>query len=101
MSIAAAKALILVTALLGGPAAAVAGPSLPTTEAPAAQVCLPKRLWSASPEDRPCYRVLRPHIDGSGRLVVGTFSITEAVCVVPNVTEERGRFALRCHRVPR
>jgi hypothetical protein len=101
MSIAAAKALMIVTALLGGPAAAVAGPSLPTTEAPAAQVCFPKRAWSASPDDRPCYRFLRPQEDGSGRLIVGTFSTTEAVCPIPNVTEERGRFALHCHRVPR
>jgi hypothetical protein len=101
MSIAAAKALILVTALLGGPAAAVTGPSIPTTEAPAAQVCLPKRLWSASVEDRPCYRVVRPHVDGSGRFIVGTPTTTQAVCNVPNVTEERGRFTLDCHRVPR
>jgi hypothetical protein len=80
-----------------------AGHSAPVTatESPAAEICFPARLWSssASAEDRPCDLIGRPQEDGSGLLTLGTIGADAAVCVIPNVYEERGHFSVRCHRV--
>lgn len=73
------------------------------TEAEGIEVCFPARSWNtgtASYEDRPCDLLRRPQEDGSGRLYLGTIGADAAVCVIPNPYEERGRFAVRCHRVP-
>lgn len=71
-----------------------------TTAAPE-RVCYPAAKWAggtAAKGQRPCYTVARMFEDGSGRLVIGTARKAQAVCVVPNVSEERGSFAIRCQR---
>jgi hypothetical protein len=74
------------------------------TESDAAEVCFPRADWStaygASAEDRPCYTISRPQEDTSGRLLLGTLGADAATCVIPNVFEERGHFAIHCHRLP-
>lgn len=72
------------------------------TEAAAVEICFPVADWNgtAPAEDRPCTSVTRPYEDGSGRLTLGTVGADAANCVIPNVYEERGRFAIHCKRVP-
>jgi hypothetical protein len=91
--IAAALAVLALLAPAGGARPVVA------TEAPGAEVCFPARLWSAYAEDRPCDLLQRPAEDGSGFLYLGTLGADAAVCVIPSPYEERGRFAIPCHRV--
>jgi hypothetical protein len=74
--------------------------SVRATEAPAVEVCFPAADWSAREEDRPCDLLKRPQEDGSGRLTLGTLGADAAVCIIPNPWEERGRFAIRCRRLP-
>lgn len=76
------------------------GSAVFATEAPAVEVCFRTADWDARGEDRPCDVLERPQEDGSGRLTLGTLGADAAVCVVPNPYEERGRFAIRCRRVP-
>lgn len=66
-----------------------------------ARTCYPAAKWAggtAAKGQRPCYTVARMFEDGSGRLVIGTARKAQAVCIVPNVSEERGSFAIRCQR---
>jgi hypothetical protein len=81
------------------------GGTVTTTEHRAAEICFPAASWggpgsTASAEDRPCDVIGRPQEDGSGSLRLGTVGADAAVCTIPNPYEERGRFAVRCHRVP-
>lgn len=67
-----------------------------------AEVCFPFASWSAwSVDNAPCYTVPHPQEDGSGAIYVGTVANDLAVCVIPNVQEERGHFAAQCHRLSR
>lgn len=63
------------------------------------RVCYPAAKWGPAPDGRrPCYTVARLYEDGSGRLLLGTAHKRQAVCIVPNVAEERGSFAIHCRR---
>lgn len=100
--------LMIVGALLFGIAHAaprdnVVAPHIVATSQVGAEVCYPAKAWdtgTANPEDRPCTTVMRPYEDGSGDLILGTVGGDAAVCTIPNVFEERGHFAIKCHRVP-
>jgi hypothetical protein len=70
------------------------------TQARAVEVCFPARFWNARAEDRPCDMIGRPAEDGSGYLYLGTLGADAAVCSIPNPYEERGRFSVKCHRLP-
>jgi hypothetical protein len=93
--------LLTALALLGSPSgAAPRQQPITATEAPGAEICFPARLWSAYSEDQPCDLLERPREDGSSTLYLGTRGADAAVCTIPDVFEERGKFSLSCHRVP-
>jgi hypothetical protein len=94
-----AKALIALT-LLAVPVTAAASVVVTVTEGPALLTCFPAESWDGRSEDRPCDVIGQPEEDGSGFLRLGTVGAAAAACTIPNPYEERGRFAIRCHRVP-
>jgi hypothetical protein len=85
-------ALVLVIGCLAGLAPAA-------NEQPAARACFPASSWDAAQADRPCVSADRPQEDGSVRIVQGTATTARAVCVLPNPTEETGRYVARCWRL--
>lgn len=104
------RSLILTAAMVAIYAAALAallavrafagGGYVTATERPYAEVCFPRRAWSARAQDRPCDIIERPAEDGSGRLWLGTRGADAAECHLPNPWEARGRFVVHCHRLP-
>lgn len=84
-------ALVLVIGCLAGLAPAA-------TDRPAVRACFPASSWDAAQADRPCVAAGRPQEDGSVRIVQGTATTARAVCILPNPTEERGRYVARCYR---
>lgn len=89
-------------ALLAVAAVAMAseGGRIVATSQAGAEVCFPAKSWDApNAEDRPCTTVYRPYEDGSGELILGSVGADAATCTIPNVYEERGHFAIQCHRV--
>lgn len=74
------------------------------TEGHDVELCYPKASWDNGTVDqsqRPCDLLGAMYEDGSGTLNLGTEGYELATCVIPNVKEERGAFAIECHRVPR
>ena len=86
-------ALFAVTVLL-----ALIGATGARSGEPTGRACFDRASWGAGPGQRPCFTATPPYEDGSGRVYVGTARRVQAVCVIPNVTEERGRFAAVCYR---
>jgi hypothetical protein len=62
------------------------------------RTCYAATTWSGDDSERPCYTVANIEEDSSGRIVIGTASRRQAICVVPNVAEERGTFTVTCQR---
>lgn len=92
--------VVLVIVAMACAFAASAHADIVATQHSGTEVCFPARLWSAWWEDDPCITTQRPQEDGSSTLYLGTVGADAAVCTIPNPFEERGRFTLRCHRVP-
>lgn len=88
-----ATALVLIIACLVGLA--------PAATKQSARACFPASEWDAAQGDRPCVSADPPQEDGSVRIVQGTPRGAVSVCILPNPTEERGRYVARCWRRPR
>lgn len=84
-------ALVLVIGCLAGLAPAA-------TDRPAVRACFPASKWDANDSDRPCVAADRPQEDGSVRIVQGTPRGAVSICILPNPTEETGRYSARCYR---
>lgn len=75
-------------------------PSVVAVQGRGVETCFGFASWDASLDLVPCYTLTPPQEDGSGALYIGTLSNDKAVCVIPNVDEERNRFTIQCRKVP-
>lgn len=85
------KSRVLITVALlalAVPATATAQPSQPKT------ACFGAESWGANDADRPCTTIYAPS-NGQVRVVQGTATQAESVCVLPYATPDPAR----CHRI--
>lgn len=72
-------------------------------ESDSRRVCFSARTWSANDQRRPCYVVVGPMEDGSGRIYLGSARRYVRFCVVPSLEELRrwSDATVECHRTVR